>query len=338
MNRKTALTFLALTLALALIPAQAWAAASCDLQFRIWTRDAGNVFYDYGQPIVVKSGVESHLFIHHDAQGPNPYSTSGEIGHLSTLGLGRHIDMPQHLTWKAQDSDDLAVARLELSPQQPGEVILGYRLTGVAKAGVFERLPADCRQGRLNIRVEGAKRRSASRPLSADGRDANRAAEDVVRVLYSSLLGQGDGSLDHAHVVQVTEQGHRGAVFVAMELVSSPAFVGHVYQSTAEKRPGDRRIERFGNTGGRVSGQQAIETSLQRLYGQLYGDAGAIQLDDHRQNIAEMYECLRAGAKQEDRQGACRRLGRALIKTRAFAEHHQELISQLPESYRGALD
>lgn len=330
------MTLTVLSLVLATLSASA--AAACELQFRIWTADGGNVFYDYGDPVVVESGVESHLYIHHDARGPNPYSTSGEISHLSALGMGRHIDTRKHLVWKEQDGADKADAKLELSPKEPGEVTLGYRLTGVDNRGAFESLPARCREGRVTIRVVDAP--SAAKPPAPEvgSGDSWRAAEDVVRVLESALLGRTNSTPQRAHVEQVAEQGHRGAVFVAMELVGGPEFANHVYRSTADKQPGDRRGQRYGDVSSRVTGRQSIEQALQQMYLDLYGSSGSVQLDVHQQNVAEMFECLRGGATTESREGACRRLGRALVKTAAFAEQHEILIAQLPESYRGALD
>ncbi len=286
------------------------------VKYRLWQED--NVeWYEFGETVEILEGEEGHLYLHARSGGPTPYSTSADIGYPSAMGMGGDShQVRRHVKMQAQDKRDRRAGRVIFTAEQPGTVYLGYDLVGVKAPGKIQDVPAECRVGKVAIRV--LPRRGAGGGHGHGGPvgpGTQASAQRVVETLYRGLLRRerhGDDPRDF--VDQVDRQGRRGVEEVARQMLVSSEFR---YQ--ALRRTEEQRSERSRDL------EQLREWLLFDIYRDLYGllEPTRREIDE---DLKDLDTCLSSDRYAKD---SCAQLSRNLVSHRLFYERHQQALDNL---------
>ena len=104
-------------LGLALLLTAGSVAAACpQVQFRVWTSSSSD-YFNHGDTLSIAPGRETHLYIHHRAQGSSPFRTSAKIGHAVDFGI-RGATNRGVVAFQRQSHEDRQAGRLVLTPDK----------------------------------------------------------------------------------------------------------------------------------------------------------------------------------------------------------------------------
>lgn len=157
---KSKLSRLAAAAALGAAAAAQPASAACEGQvfLRLWQPGGQETWYDAGEQISIPAGQEGHIYVHVRGRGDNKYSTSARIGYPGEYGLGGDpFQVERSVKMQAQNNEDRGNGRIRFRSDQPGQVQLGYQISGVASPGNLNGVPGNCRTGAIPINVGGGQ-------------------------------------------------------------------------------------------------------------------------------------------------------------------------------------
>jgi len=139
-----------------LIVASPRQAQACEGQvfIRVWQPGGEETWYDVEEEVEIASGEEAHIYIHVAAGGDNTYTTAARIGYPEEFGYqGDARVVERSVKMQAQNNEDRSYGRIRFRANQVNLVYIGYEITGVARPGSLNNVPADCRVGYIPIRV-----------------------------------------------------------------------------------------------------------------------------------------------------------------------------------------
>ena len=121
---------------------------------RLWQPGGDETWYDVGEEVEIASGEEGHIYVHVAGQGDNTYTVAARIGYPEEFGYeGDARTVERSVKMQAQNNEDRSYGRIRFRANQVNLVYIGYEITGVARPGSLNNVPADCRVGYIPIRV-----------------------------------------------------------------------------------------------------------------------------------------------------------------------------------------
>ncbi len=309
-----------LALAGTMLAGAAQAQPRCDdLQFRVW-RPSGNTYFDFGQPVQLEPGEEAHLYIHYRAQGTTPYGTSASMGHAADYGFRGGYDSRAIFTFDKQNEDAKNNGRLELHAKGPGRFPIGYQITGVKSSGAFDRLPANCRKGLVEVQVGkgGSGGGGKPSPNKPSGMSARRAAQELSRGIHLDLMPWQNKPFEPTEVDAVLRRGRAALVDITTAVLKSRAFQDGAYDHILDSRP-----ELAREAGGTPRVGVIAQSLLADLQKRFFGDLRVTE-NEHRNQMQSLLSCL-----QNPEGSGCRSAADAMINHPNYAQHHREALDAI---------
>ncbi len=308
-----------IALAILVTAAPALEAANCRTMYRLW-QNGQNTYYQYGETIVLAVGESGDLYVHaYPSGGEHPYSASADIGASSAFKVGGH-DIRDVRRYLQLGDHDPQKGKISLTGKAAGNTALGYEIRGVAAPGQLQKVPRECRVGRIRISVRQAARQAPPPPAAVGS--ANDAAHQLITQLYTGILRRSpaeardypDGFFD-----QVQRDGFSGLYSIAQTMTSSSEFRSQALQRTSQA------MERSGVSTRGLSRQVMESQLLTDMWGSLYGRGSLPSGDAQRRMAGYLSDCISGRAGNE----ACRRLGQDLVSQTQYQRHNRDLLQYL---------
>lgn len=297
------------------------AQAECDqITFRAWT-STGETWFAQGEPVIVAPDVETHLYVHHDAgPGSTPYRTRAQMGHASDFGFRVRSG---NVTFRRQQPADAQAGRLVLNAQNAAEAVLGYRITNISQAGVFDRLPAKCRTGVVSVQVRRAGNGGGGSGNGGgeDPQAANLASRQLQRRIHLALEPwETSPNADADEIAEIRKRGRDAVIEIAARVLSSQEFRDSSWDWTVEGQQdlsytSEHYTPRVGVVANRL---------LDEIYARLYGGQ-RVDSQTQRRNLEDLMACLDS---RGDR-GACGELARRLVSHQHYSDHNREPLEAI---------
>lgn len=292
---------------------------SCDdISFRIWRPDAEATHYAKGELIRLEQGIEAHLYVHHRSQSANPYTTSAAVGDPQKMGIRGQFDS-RVLALRPQNDNHRRTGHVVFDTKAAGRTRLGYRISAIAKEGVFNRLAEACRHGLVTVEVVGKD----ARPGSGASPEARQAARRLTHSVEKALLPWLKAEVDDEELAAVLRDGRQGLVRHAARLMRSDAFQDDSYEETIEADPALlAEIRRTGD----LEPARVAEVALEVAYRHLYGDVrpeGKL----HKANLELLIDCVTEDGSRSDY--GCDTLAERLFASAAYTQRHRDALEAI---------
>lgn len=301
--------------------------ADCDeLIVRTW-QSGKNHFQPLDEELVLEPGDSGSIYVTVESQSRSPYGTTAEIAAPMVLGLPgpRSQQVQEVIALTKQDAEDVREGKIDFEAKRPGTTKLAYRIKSVSNPGDIDDVSKACRSGHITIRVAGDVPPPAAAPQPdpappAAGLSPNEAAHRLISDLYTAILRRdAAGEYPDSFFDMVVEQGHRGLVTIAGEMLISDEFRTQALARTRD------RLAAAGVDASGLSQTVVVDQLLKDLYADLYGgaDVAATTRESHMQTLSG---CLDGSAREV----VCRSLGADLVRDRRYVDANRQLLAVWP--------
>ncbi len=297
---------------------------SCDeISFRIWRPDAEATYYAKGELIRLEPGIEAHLYVHHQSQSATPYTTSAAVGDPKKLGIRGQYDASV-LALRPQNDNHRRTGHVIIDTKSAGRTRLGYRISGIAKDGLFNRLPEACRQGLVTVQVDANDTRPGTGAGSGSTPEARKAARGLTHTLEKALLPWLKAEVDAEELAMVLRDGREGLVRHAGQLMRSEAFQNDSYEATIDADPTlSAQYEREGDLTPASVANVALEVAYRHLYGEEIRPEGKL----HKANLELLLDCVTRDGSRRDY--GCDTLAERLLASPAYTQRHRDALDAI---------